>query len=170
MEIKFKNVTKCTSNLYSEFLRFHRKKYKTRDRFTFLIILIAVIYMIAFNIKYHNYIFVLAILIGAFLIFVLNEKHQKKVVKKERNSAKVQNQSEVEFYFYNRYYFVVKINKQRKVIRYYKLYRINSDNKNFYLYLDKTHALIVSKAGFVKGTPKEFKNFISKKCKFKYSE
>lgn len=170
MEIKFKNVTKCTSNLYSEFLRFHRKKYKTRDRFTFLIILIAVIYMIAFNIKYHNYIFVLAILIGAFLIFALNEKHQKKVVKKERNSAKVQNQSEVEFYFYNRYYFVVKINKQRKVIRYYKLYRINSDNKNFYLYLDKTHALIVSKAGFVKGTPKEFKNFISKKCKFKYSE
>ena len=105
-----------------------------------------------------------------FLLFPLNEKHQKKVVKKEKNSAKVQNQSEIEFYFYNRYYFVVKINKQRKVIRYYKLYRINSDNKNFYLYLDKTHALIVSKAGFVKGTPKEFKNFISKKCKFKYSE
>lgn len=170
MEIKFKNVTKCTTNLYNEFLRFHRKKYKTRDMFTFLIIAIAVIYMIAFNIKYHNYIFVLIILIGSILIFALNEKRQKKIVKKEEKSAKIQNQTEIEYYFYNRYYFVLKMNKQRKVIRYYKLYRVNSDSKNFYLYLDKTHALIVSKSGFVKGSPKEFKNFISKKCRFRYSK
>ena len=142
MEIKFKNVTKCTTNLYNEFLRFHRKKYKTRDMFTFLTIAIAVIYMIAFNIKYHNYIFVLIILIGSILIFALNEKRQKKIVKKEEKSAKIQNQTEIEYYFYNRYYFVLKMNKQRKVIRYYKLYRINSDNKNFYLYLDKTCKIV----------------------------
>ena len=113
MEIKFKNVTKCTTNLYNEFLRFHRKKYKTRDMFTFLIIAIAVIYMIAFNIKYHNYIFVLIILIGSILIFALNEKRQKKIVKKEEKSAKIQNQTEIEYYFYNRYYFVLKMNKKK---------------------------------------------------------
>lgn len=170
MEIKFKNVTKCTANLYNKFLEFHSKKYKTRDMLAFCGIIIAIIYMITFNIIYKNYVYALIILTSAIFLFFLNEKRQMQVVEKQKKSTKIQNQSEVEYYFYNKYYFVIKMNKQREIIRYYKLYRINTDEQNFYLYLDKTHALILSKEGFIKGTPKEFKKFISKKCKFKYSE
>ena len=61
------------------------------------------------------------------------------------------------------------MNKKRQLVRYFKIYRINSDEKNFYIYTDKTHAFIVSKEGFIKGTAKEFGEFMAKKFKLKYS-
>ena len=102
--------------------------------------------------------------------FLINEKYQNNVVKEELESKKIEEQEKIEFYFYNKYYFVVKMNKKRQLVRYFKIYRINSDEKNFYLYTDKTHAFIVSKDGFIKGTAKEFDEFMAKKCKFKYSK
>ena len=40
----------------------------------------------------------------------------------------------------------------------------------FYLYLDEDTAFLVSKSGFKIGTPKDFSEFIKKKCIFKYSK
>lgn len=168
MEIKFKNITKCTASLYNQFLEFHNKKYKVRNILTVVTILIAVLYMIIFNIKYKNYSIVILVIAFTFLGFFIREKYQKKVVKKELKSQKIKEEKQVEFYFYNKYYFVVKMNKKRQLVRYFKIYRINSDEKNFYLYTDKTHAFIVSKEGFIKGTAKEFDKFMAKKFKLKY--
>lgn len=169
MEIKFKNITKCTASLYNQFLKFHNEKYKIKNIFTVLLILIAIMYMIIFNLKYKNYLAVILAIIFAFLGFFIKEKYQKKVVKKELKSKKIKKEEQVEFYFYNKYYFVVKMDKKRQLVRYFKIYRINSDEKNFYLYTDKTHAFIVSKNGFIKGTAKEFGEFMAKKFKLKYS-
>ena len=169
MEIKFKNITKCTASLYQQFLGFHNKKYKTRNILTMVTVLIAVLYMVIFNIKYKNYFAVILAITFAFLGFFIKEKYQKKVVKKELKSQKIKKEEQVEFYFYNKYYFVVKMNKKRQLVRYFKIYRINSDEKNFYIYTDKTHAFIVSKEGFIKGTAKEFGEFMAKKFKLKYS-
>lgn len=168
MEVKFKNITKCTQNLYNDFLKFHDKKYKTRTILTDLIISIAILYMLGFNIKYNNYFIVVFIILFTILGFYIKNKHQKNIVKKEMKSKKIKQQEEIKFYFYNKYYFVVKKNKNRQVVRYFKIYRINEDDKNFYLYLDKTHAFIVSKEGFVKGDAKQFQKFMIQKFKFKY--
>lgn len=169
MELRFRNVTKCTPNLYDEFLEFHNKKYKLRDISTLLLIFVVVAYMVIFNIIYHNYFIALVMTIIAIIYFLFNLNYEKKVVKKELKSSKMKNQEEIEFRFYN-YVLIVVSKKGKKKIRYHKLYRVNSDNQNFYLYLDKTHALIVSKSGFIKGSAKDFKIFISKKCRFKYSD
>lgn len=170
MEVKFKNITKCTESLYNQFLKFHNKKYKVRNILTIIIVLIAIIYMVIFNIKYSNYTVALFAIILGVTTFLINEKYQNNVVKEELESKKIEEQEKIEFYFYNKYYFVVKMNKKRQLVRYFKIYRINSDEKNFYLYTDKTHAFIVSKDGFIKGTAKEFDEFMAKKCKFKYSK
>lgn len=168
MEVKFKNITKCTKSLYNDFLKFHDEKYKTRTVLTNLIISIAILYMLGFNIKYNNYFIVIFIVLIAILGFYISNKHQKDIVKKEMKSKRINQQEEMEFYFYNKYYFVVRTNKKRQVIRYFKIYRINEDDKNFYLYLDKTHAFIVSKEGFAKGNAEQFKKFMIQKFKFKY--
>lgn len=168
IELKFKNITKCTPNLYDKFLKFHSKKYKTRDMITVLFTLAIIIYMLVFNIVYHGYISAILIATIGILYLMSRNYYQKKVVKKELKSSKIKNEEEIEFYFYNRY-FIVKKNGQRKKIRYFKLHRVNSDKENFYLYIDKTHAFILSKLGFIKGTPKKFERFISKKCIFRYS-
>ena len=169
MELRFRNVTKCTPNLYDEFLEFHNKKYKLRDISTLLLIFVVVAYMVIFNIVYHNYIIAIFITVIGIVGYIFNNNYQKKVVRKERKSSKIRNQEEIDFRFYN-YVFIVISKKGKKKIRYHKLYRVNGDNQNFYLYLDKTHALIVSKSGFIKGNAKDFKTFISKKCRFKYSD
>ena len=71
MEIKFKNITKCTGSLYNQFLGFHNKKYKTRNILTMVTVLIAVLYMVIFNIKYKNYFAVILAITFAFLGFFI---------------------------------------------------------------------------------------------------
>ena len=61
--------------------------------------------------------------------------------------------------------------EQRKFerIRYFELYKIFETKEYFFLYVDETHSLIVSKEGFEIGTAREFSDFIRKKCLLKYN-
>lgn len=166
MELKFKNITKCTKSIYNEFLTFHSQKHKSEYLFNAIFILFVVAYMVIFNIVYKSYMVAL-IIIGMVILFCISREHyQKKTTKRELKSSKIKNSQEIEFCFYNKY-FTTRINQKRQKVRYYKIYKVCNDNKNFYLYLDKTHAFIVSKSGFVKGSSEEFEKFILKKCRFK---
>ena len=62
----------------------------------------------------------------------------------------------------------LKKEKINSKIIYWKLYKIFENEDYFYLYLDKTHAFLLSKQGFDIGTPEEFREFIKKKCIFKF--
>ena len=169
MDLKFINITRCTPDLYDKFLTFHNKKYRIRDILSILSISSAIVYMIIFNIMYQSYIIAILITIIFILYFISRKNYKKKTVKREFKSPKIENKEEIKFRFYNNC-FIVKNKKKEQKIKYYKLYRVNNDQENFYLYTDKTHAMILSKSGFIKGTTEDFKKFISKKCRFKYSD
>lgn len=165
MELKFKNITKSTKSIYNEFCKFHSQEHKQEYLFKAILLLLVVLYMIIFNILYKNYIVAIVIVVAAILLCISREKHQKKTRKRELKSSKIKNSEDIEYCFYNKY-FTTRINEKKQKVRYYSIYKVCSDDKNFYLYLDKTHALIISKTGFVKGTSEEFDKFISKKCRF----
>lgn len=166
MELKFRNITKCTKGIYNEFLRFHSEKHKSEYLIKAILILFVIAYMVIFNIVYKNYMVAL-IIIGMVILFCISREHyQKRTAKRQLKSFKIKNSEEIEFSFYNKY-FTTKVNEKKQKVRYYKIYKVCNDEKNFYLYLDKTHAFIISKTGFIKGTPEEFEEFILKKCRFK---
>ena len=162
MELQFKNVTKSTKSVYNEFVKFHSEEHRHEYLFKAILILIVVVYMTIFNIIYKNYISAIIIILAVVLIGIYREKEQKNVTKRELNSSKIKNSEDIEYCFYNKY-FTTKVNENKQKVRYYKIYKVYSDNKNFYLYLDKTHAFILNKKGFTKGTPDEFNKFILKK-------
>ncbi len=167
MKPKFKNITKCSKELYNQFLQFHANKYGKKYKAETIIVIIALIYMIIFNIVYGNILmfFLIAII---FIIYIVRKKNrQKKIVKKELKTSKIKNEEEIIFNFYTYHFDIILGNKKQK-IRYYKLKRIHNDERNFYLYIAETQAFIVSKNGFINSTSKQFDEFISKKCRFKY--
>ena len=71
-----------------------------------------------------------------------------------------------QFYDLDKFYF--EIDKTR--VYYFKLHKVFETKDYFYLYLDEDTAFLVSKSGFKLGTPKDFSEFIKKKCIFKYSK
>ena len=66
---------------------------------------------------------------------------------------------------FNFYKFYFEIDKTR--VYYFKLHKVFETKDYFYLYLDEDTAFLVSKSGFKLGTPKDFSEFIKKKCIFK---
>lgn len=169
MELKFKNITKCSKDMYNQFLKFHDKTYSGRDSFKTILIILIIVYMIIFNITYKNWLLVIILLAMAIAYFISNKRYQNKVVSKQLKSSKIKNQEEIVYYFY-KWYLKIETSSNIQNVRYYRIYRIHDDNANFYLYTDRTHAFVVSKNGFIKGNANDFKNFISKKCLFKYRE
>lgn len=170
MILKFRNITKSNKQIYNEFLEFHNKKYGKKENIRTVIMFLFILYIIIFNIANSNLkliVFFILIILTSFFIYKLY--YPQKVVERELKSSKIKNKEDILYNFYDRYYEVIKNGRKQKML-YYKLYKIHQDKTNFYFYIDETHAFIISKNGFVKGNLKEFKNFISKKCRFKYKK
>ena len=88
-------------------------------------------------------------------------------VNKDYHSDKITKEQSFTFSFYNTY-FKVFTKREYSVIYYRELYKIFETDTFFYLYLDNRHSLLLDKSGFKKGTPITFRDFIKKKCPFKY--
>ena len=170
MELKFKNITKCSKEIYNEFLEFHNKKFGLKERMNLIFILIVISYMLVFNIKFKNFKFIVIVVILLLIAFLSYKIYRREnTPKKELKSSKIRNNDEMIYNFYNLYLEVIR-NKEKQRIWYSRIYKIHQDDLNFYLYLDETHALLMDKKGFVKGNLEEFKEFISKRCIFKYKK
>lgn len=168
MELKFKNITRCSEQLYKEFLKFHNKKFGKKEVMQLLFMLFAILYIIVFNIKNHNFTFIIIIVMVALIaFFIYKVLHREKVADKELKSPKIKNKDEIIYNFYNMYFEVIRNNKKQR-IWYQQLHKIYQDNLNFYFYLDETHALLIDKKGFIKGNLDEFKDFIQKRCILQY--
>ena len=162
MKVLFKNVTKYNKENCNNFINFHTNKYGKRELIKYIVMFLVFIYIFIFNIIYKNWYFLLAlILIGTLIYFTSKQKQEKK--RKERKKVK-----EYTFFFYKRY---IKIKYRREYDRnlYFNIKKIFETEKNFFLYTDDTHSLILDKDGFVVGNEKDFSEFIKKKCPFKYS-
>ena len=83
-----------------------------------------------------------------------------------QTKTKYENKSS--YFTFNFYKFYFEIDKTR--VYYFKLHKVFETKDYFYLYLDEDTAFLVSKSGFKIGTPKDFSEFIKKKCMFKYSK
>lgn len=168
MKLKFKNITKCSKKTYNDFLKFHNKKFEKKELIGALIFFLLILFIIIYNIKIGN--FSLIIIIGVLILllgFFYNIFHKQKEVEKEFKSSKIQNEEEIIYDFYNMYFDAVGKDKRQR-LWYICLYRIYQDKNFFYFYTDTNHALLIDKKGFVKGDLSKFKEFISKRCIFKY--
>ena len=143
MKVLFKNKTKYTKEMYKEFLEFHEEKYGT---------------------TYYLYtiIFILAFVFWRFY-------HPIKTVKKEIKSKKIEEEQEFTFKFYDKN-FLLYGKKLNVKMYYWQLKRVFETEDKFYLYLDKTDAFILDKQGFEIGNVDDFREFIKRKCIFRYKK
>lgn len=162
MKILFKNTTKYDKENCGNFLNFHADKYGKKELLKYLLMFIVFVYMLIFNVIYKNWYFILSLIVILILAYFIENK---KEAKKEKKKKRVQ---EYTFYFYERY-IKIKYKRQFDRILYLQIKKIFETDKNFFLYTDDKHSLILDKEGFTIGNSKQFSKFIKKKCPFKYS-
>lgn len=167
MKILFKNKTKYSKEIYDEYLTFHRKKYSFTYKLFTLFVIATILFCIILQIRYHYYSLAIAFCIVLTVFFLWRFLHPVYEVSKEYQSDKIVNEKEFTFIFYDTYF---KIMGKQEVsnCQYWKLHKVFDADKFFYLYLDKNHALLLEKTGFLKGAPKDFSTFIKKKTLWKY--
>ena len=169
LKLLFKNTTRYSKSVYDKFLAFHRKKYGFTYATYTIIVVAFILFALILQIKYHN--FSIAILLCCGLTCLILWRYLRPIseVSKEYQSDKIQNEKEYTFKFYDNF-FTSEDNKEISEIKYHKLYKVFETSDFFYLYIDKTHAFLVSKSKFKNNNATEFSGFIRKKCWWCFSE
>ena len=167
LKVLFKNKTKYTQEIYKEFLEFHTKRYHLQATIFNVIIIALILFLIVLQVayKYYSIAILSAIIFTGFCLY--RYFHPIEEVNKDYHSNKITKEQSFTFSFYNTY-FKVFTKREYSVIYYRELYKIFETDTFFYLYLDNRHSLLLDKSGFKKGTPITFRDFIKKKCPFKY--
>ena len=161
--ILYKNITTYTNSNYAKFLNFHNDKYEFSYNFYTIVMSILFCYCIIVNIKNKNVLSTLIFLLVLIGFIFTRFYFPIRRLKKTKNNIKKKSTSTHTFLFYN-YYLKVDI----ETLYYFKLYKVFETKDCFYLYINQDYALMLDKKGFKIGTVDEFRNFIKKKCLFKY--
>ncbi len=166
MEILFKNKTKYTKQIYQKYLEFHQNKFGLKYKFITILVFLLLSFCFIINLKYSNYntAFVFIIALISFFIYIFFAPTKK--IQKELKTEKFEKEKEFTFTFYNNF-FVISDKKNSEKIKYWKLYKIYETEEFFYLYINKSHALLLDKSSFSKGNISEFFKFIRKKIWYK---
>lgn len=165
MKLLFKNITIYNSKNYNQFIKFHGKKFNFSYNLYTLIMIGLLIYCIVLNILEKNLtLFLLFITLLLLIILFRLCLPVRRYQKTKKQFAENKNIS-ITISFYKFYF-----NVGKKSFYYFKLYKVFETKEYFYLYLDEENAVLVNKKGFRLGTSEEFRNFIKKKCLFKYSK
>lgn len=167
LDLLFKNVTKYSKKVYDTFSRFHKKNFAFRYHLYTFMTSAFFLLLIASVIKTLNYplIILLCVCLVVFLLWRFFRPIEES--RKYYQDDKTVKESTYTFFFYDNC-FKVSNKKYYSVFKYRELYRIYETKYFFYLYTDRVHALLLDKANFKKGTSIDFKNFLKKKCPFKY--
>ena len=158
----FKNKTSYSKEIYDKFLEFHRNKYGFRYKLYNILVIAIVLACIVYLVAYKAY--TTAVVFCIILVIFIVWRFLKPIseVTKDYKSDKVKKSTTYTFNFYDKY-FTVQDKKTISKTRYSKLYRIFQTKDFFYLYIDKSHAFLIDKSGFVKGNCNEFYKFIKTK-------
>lgn len=159
LKLLFKNTTKYSTEIYDEFLVFHSKKFSFRyNLFSFLISMIFLFFIIL-HIEYHNIeiSFLLCIALTGFIVW----RYFKpiKEVEKDKNSKQVVEETVFTFLFYEKFFRIYSKSNYCRIY-YNSLYKTFETDSFFYIYLDHSHALLVDKSGFKKGSVEDFSKFM----------
>ncbi len=169
LKILYKNTTKYNKSVYLEFLQFHKKKFGFQYTFYTAFIIGLLLFCVSLQIKVHNLTLasILCVAITCFLLW--RYLHPISEVSKEFHSNKIQNEEEFTFLFYEKYFKMQDTLKENN-INYYKLYKVFETSRFFYLYIDKTHSILLDKENFSIGSPDDFAKFMQKKCWYKFKK
>ena len=168
LKILFKNVTKYDKEVYTDFLKFHQKIFGLRYSLYTAFIIGMLLILLAMQIHVHNMNIAIIICFCIAGFFLWRFLHPVSEVSKEFNSEKIQNEKEFTFIFHEKNFKVRENNKlETYIIKYKELYKVFETDNFFYLYIDKTHSLLINKTGFTIGNSEDFSKFIQKKCKYK---
>lgn len=169
MKLLFKNRTQYTKKNYQTYLQFHENRYGTKYRFYTLVISLLIVFCFLMQLKFHYYTLSILVIIGLFIFLLWRFFHPVSEVKKELNSEKFVKEKEFSFRFYAKHIQVLDSFSYYNV-PYWKLRRVFETDTFFYLYLDKNHAFLLAKDGFVIGKTSDFSDFIQKKCPLRYQK
>lgn len=158
----FKNKTSYSKEIYDKFLEFHRNKFGFRYKLYNILVIGIILACIVYSIAYNAYTTAVVFCIIWVIFIVWRFLKPVSEVVKDYKSDKVKRSTTYTFSFYDKY-FSVQDNKTISRIKYYKLYRFFQTKDFFYLYIDKSHAFLIDKSGFVKGNCNEFYKFIATK-------
>lgn len=160
MKVLFKNTTKYDKENCDNFVNFHNNKYGKKELIKIILMSICALYMFIYNMALKNWLFLIVVILICIGIYFIAKR--KKENKKEKQKNK-----EFTFFFHERY-IKIKYKRQFERMHYFEIKKIFETSENFFLYTDEKHSLILDKEGFSVGTPKEFSEFIKRKCPFKY--
>ena len=167
LKILFKNTTKYTKDTYSEFVKFHNKKYN----FTYILytIICSALFLFCIVFQVNKHLYNLAILFCVAITCFILWRFFKPIsdVSKELNGDTLKNEKEFSFKFYNDY-FIISDNTTYSKMKYFELYKVYETTNFFYLYTDRTHSFLINKSNFSIGTPVDFSEFIHKKLRFRF--
>ena len=168
MKIFFKNRTKYSRDFYDEYLEFHRKKYTLKYTLYTALVVFAILFCIVLQVANHYYSLAIMLCFAMTIFFLWRNLHPTYEVSKDYNSKKIVNENEFTFIFYNKF---CKIYGRKEIseLNYFKIYRVFETDTFFYIYVDKTHSLLLDKNGFTKGSPDTFSKFIKHKVLWKYN-
>jgi len=117
------------------------------------------------NYNHWNLIVLLIFCLMAFIIYRIYS--QKIIVKKEMNSSKILEQQEFTFKFYEKN-LTINTDEGIEKFKYINIWKAFETNKYFYLYIDKTHAFILDKKGFINYNNNKFRKFLKSKLNRKF--
>ncbi len=163
LEILFKNITTYSKTSYNEFLAFHRNKYRFKFILLNIIVIAIILTCIVYLVNFHIY--STAIIFCIFLTGFIFYRFIKPVSDVQKDyKEKIENKKTFTFEFYE-HFFTIDNNGNIIRIKYKDLYKVFENVDSFYLYIDKTHAILINKSGFVVGNPSDFYRFIKKRSK-----
>ena len=163
MEPLFVNTTIYSKKEFNNFFIFHRNKYLKKYVILAIFSVLYAIGLIILNLIYKNW-FIICILISIMVVVYIYYSYIN-LNRKRKNNSKLEEQT-FKFEFFDKC--VIVNNNEKEKLKYYKFYRVFETNTHFYMYVDKEYSLIINKQNFTKGNVNEFRNFIKKKCWFKY--
>lgn len=163
----FENKTKYTNQEYQKFLKSHEKEYGLSELAYAL-----------FNIIFFSFCLILALINKEFRLSVIlltgiivytwyKLIRPTNKVKEQEKSKKIVRQYVNKYDFYKHYFKVKNVEGEAQTF-YFKIYRVIETDTNFYIYISKEYAFLISKKGFIGKTSEEFSNFIKKKASLKY--
>lgn len=167
MKVLFKNRTKYTKKVYSIFLQFHTQKYGSSYLFYTALVTLLIFFCFGMNLKYHNYPTAIILFIAMIFYLYWRFNHPREEVKKEVETGAIKQEKEFQFRFFEKMLEILDKNEIYKV-KYFNIKRICETDAYFYLYIDRNHAFLLEKAGFVIGNAQDFKIFIKHKCPLRF--
>ena len=167
MEELFENKTKYSQEEYEKFLKSYEEEYATSENAYMLFNILFFGFCMILAFRNNEILLGIALLIGLLIYIWFKFIRTAKRNKKDRKSSKLSGNF-INTYKFHKNQFSVDNPEGKAQIFYFKLYRVVETNTNYYIYISRDMAFIMSKDSFTKGNSLEFSQFIKKKMFTKY--